>query len=61
MRLRFQCSKSTDNTKIYVSTAARQRKPLVLKGEDGKTYIARVEGIKAILRLQDEKGAAKGQ
>jgi transposase-like protein len=25
MRLRFQCSKSTDNTKIYVSTAARHR------------------------------------
>jgi hypothetical protein len=34
------------------------RKPLVLKGEDGKTYIAAVEGIKAILRLQDAKEAA---
>jgi len=51
MRLRFQCSKSTDNTKIYVSTAARQH----LEGLDGPFLTHPEQTSDADVNLVDQR------
>ena len=49
MRLRFQCRKSTDHTKIYVSTAARQPRLMHTSGSTAAWYKAvRSNGIERI-------------
>ena len=51
MRLRFQSSKSTDNTKIYVSTAARQH----LEGLDGPFLTHPEQTSDADVNLVDQR------